>query len=202
MILVLDLRNVTNELCSVIDKWFRIGIQLGVDQAKLKEIEMNYQTADRCFSEVISFWLNGNTAVAVNWKSLVEVLEQPFVGEKGLAGRLREKGEMIISETAGVPGPGANESGTGVQPREINGGQRGMKRSVEEKLDDSGDQHHEHQGACTSNIECVSIPCYCSKFSNDYVNNVYIDPEAKKARLATGSGCVAEDKVEEVPGRF
>ena len=137
---MLDLRNVTNELCSVIDKWFRIGVQLGIDQAKLKEIEMNYRTADRCFSEVISFWLNGNTPVAVNWKSLVEVLEQPFVGEKGMAGRLREKGGMIVNETVGIP-----ESG--VQPQEINGGQSGKKRSAEEKLDNSGDQHHEHQGA-------------------------------------------------------
>ena len=35
-----------------------------------------------------------------------------------------------------------------------------------------------------------------------HVNNVYVGPEVKKAKLATGSGCAAEDKVEEVPGRF
>ena len=34
------------------------------------------------------------------------------------------------------------------------------------------------------------------------MNNVYIGPEVKKAKLATGSGYAAEDKVEEVPGRF
>jgi hypothetical protein len=123
-------------------KWYPIGVQLGVNQAKLKEIEVNYRAADRCFVEVISFWLGGNTPVAVSWESLVEVLEQPFVGEKGLARRLREKGGMIISETAGIPG--ATESG--VQPEEINGGQRGKKRSAEEKLDDSGDQQPERQG--------------------------------------------------------
>ena len=128
----LDLRNVTNELGSVKAKWHIIGVQLGIDPAKLEEIEYNYQTADRRFSEVINFWLRGNTRVAMSWESLVEVLESPSVDEKGLAMRLREKGGMIVSETAGVPG--ATESG--VQPQESNGGQRG---SAEENLD-------EHQG--------------------------------------------------------
>ena len=120
-------------------KWFPIGVQLGIDQAKLQEIETNYRTADRCLSEVINFWLKGNTPVAVRWKSLVEVLESPFVSEKGLARGLREKGGM--SETVEVSG--AAESG--VQTQEINGG-RGKKRPAEEKLDDNGDQYHEHQG--------------------------------------------------------
>jgi hypothetical protein len=44
-----------------------------------------------CFTEVISFWLNGNTQVAVSWKSIIDVLESQFVGEKGLANQLREK---------------------------------------------------------------------------------------------------------------
>ena len=122
-------------------KWYRIGVQLGVDEAKLEEIENNYQTADRRFSEVIKFWLRGNASAAVSWKSLVEILELPFVGEKGLAMRLREKGRMVVSETADLV-PGANESG--VQPQEINGGQKG---NAEEKLDDNSDQQPECQGA-------------------------------------------------------
>ena len=85
----------TNELSSVIDKWFRIGVQLGIDETKLNQIEADYRTVDRYFSEVINFWLKGNTQVAVTWKSLVEVLEAPFVNEKGLARRLREKGGLL-----------------------------------------------------------------------------------------------------------
>ena len=142
---VLDLRSVTNELVSVMAKWYRIGVQLGIDEAKFEEIENSYQTIDRRFSEVIRFWLRGNASVPVSWESLIEVLEQPFVGEKGLAGRLREKGGMIISKTEGV-----QESE--VQPQEINGGQRGKERSAEQKLDDSGDQQHERQGAYASII--------------------------------------------------
>ena len=122
-------------------KWYHIGVQLGIDEAKLEEIENNYQTADRRFSEVIKFWLRGNASAAVSWESLIEVLESPFVGEKGLAMRLREKGGMIVSETADLV-PGANESG--VQPQEINGGQKG---TAEEKLDDNSDQQPQCQGA-------------------------------------------------------
>jgi hypothetical protein len=115
---VLDLGNVTNELVSVMAKYYRIGVQLRVDQSKIEEIEVNHPTADRRFSEVIKIWLRGNTSVPVSWESLVEVLESPFVGEKGLARRLREKRGMIVSETVGVPG--ATESGG--QPQEITGG--------------------------------------------------------------------------------
>ena len=105
---MLDLRNVTNELGSVMAKWFSIGVQLGIDPAKLQEIETNHRTADRCFSEVISFWLKGNTVVALGWKSLVETLESPFVNEKGLAGRLKEKGGMV--EPVNVPAAASGSS--------------------------------------------------------------------------------------------
>jgi hypothetical protein len=138
----LDLRTITNELGSVIDKWFQIGIQLGLSEFKLRQIRADCHTVHMCFTEVISFWLNGNTKVAVSWESLVEVLESSFVDEKGLASSLREKGETIVSETVGVPG--ATESGG--QPQEITGGQRGKQSSAEEKLDDSDDQQRERQG--------------------------------------------------------
>ena len=118
----------------MIDKWFRIGVQLGLSESKLRQIGADYHTVDMCFAEVISFWLNGNTTVAMSWKSLVEVLESPFVDEKGLAKRLREKGGMVESAAAER---GVDE----VQSQEINGGHRGKKRSAEEKLDDDRDKH-------------------------------------------------------------
>jgi hypothetical protein len=107
-------------------KYYSIGVQLGVPETKIEEIEMNYGTADRRFSEVIKFWLRGNTPVAVSWKSLVEVLESPFVGEKELARKMREK---IVSKAVSIPGATESEG----QPQEITGGQRGKKRSAEEK---------------------------------------------------------------------
>ena len=121
----------------MIDKWFRIGIQLGLSESKLRQIGADYHTVDMRFTEVISFWLNGNTQVPMSWESLVEVLESRFVDEEGLAMRLRERGGMIISENVSVPG--STESEVHVQPQESNGGQRG---SAEENLDDNS----EHQG--------------------------------------------------------
>ena len=142
--IALDLRNVMNELGSVMAKWFSIGVQLGVSYSKLQEIGANYQTVDRCCCEVISFWLNGNTPVAVNWKSLVEVLESSMVGEKGLARRLREKGGLH-GEPVEVPAV-AEHGMDNVQTQEINGGSR-AKKSAGERLDDNGDENNEFPSA-------------------------------------------------------
>ena len=97
--------SITNELGSVIDKWFLIGIRLGVSEAKLRQIEANYHTVERCFSEMISFWLNGNTRVAVSWRSLIDALESQFVNEKGLANQLREKVGLKLDDKKEAPSP-------------------------------------------------------------------------------------------------
>ena len=89
--LALDLRKVINELGSVASKWFQIGIQLGVSETRLHQIEADHRTADRCFSEVIIFWLNGNTNTDVNWESLIGALKASVVNEKGLAKSLIQK---------------------------------------------------------------------------------------------------------------
>ena len=83
----------------MIDKWFQIGVQLGVSESKLRQIEADYHTLDRRFSEMISFWLNGNTQVPVSWTSLVQVLESRFVNEKGLANQIREKAGLKLENT-------------------------------------------------------------------------------------------------------
>ena len=80
----------------MIDKWFQIGVQLGISEAKLCQIESNHRTVERCFTEVINFWLNGNTQVGVSWKLIIDTLESQFVDEKGLAKKIREKGGMVV----------------------------------------------------------------------------------------------------------
>ena len=87
----------------MIDKWFQIGVQLGVSESKLRQIEADYHTLDRRFSEMISFWLNGNTQVPVSWMSLVQVLESRFVSEKGLANQLREKAGLNVDSNKETP---------------------------------------------------------------------------------------------------
>ena len=99
----MDLRSITNELGSVIDKWFQIGVQLGVGESKLRQIRADNNTVHMCFTEVISFWLNGNTQVAVSWESIIDVLESHFVNEKGLANQLREKAGLKCDDKQEAP---------------------------------------------------------------------------------------------------
>ena len=80
-----------NELGSVVSKWFQIGIQLGVSETRLHHIEADYRIADRCLSEVIILWLNGNANTDVTWESLIRALEASIVNEKGLAKSLIQK---------------------------------------------------------------------------------------------------------------
>ena len=100
---VIDLRSITNELGSVMNKWFQIGVQLGINETNLHQIEADYCTVDRCFSEMISFWLKGNTEVAVTWKSIIDALESPAINEKGLANWLREKKGLNVDDKKEAP---------------------------------------------------------------------------------------------------
>ena len=89
--LALNLRNVNHELAYVRGKWYDIGVQLDLSDTKLHEIEADYHFMHRRFSEVINFWLKGNTLIPVTWESLIDALESPPVNERGLAKELREK---------------------------------------------------------------------------------------------------------------
>ena len=80
-----------NELGPMVCKWFHMGVQLGLSVSELHQIESDHHTADRRFSEVINFWLKGNTQVAVTWQSLIKALGSSSINEKGLAKRLSEK---------------------------------------------------------------------------------------------------------------
>ena len=86
----------------MMNKWFQIGVQLGINETSLHQIEADYRTMDRRFSEMISFWLNGNTQVPITWKSLIEVLESRFVNKKGLAKKIRKKGGLELTKSEEV----------------------------------------------------------------------------------------------------
>ena len=87
----------------MIDKWFQIGVQLGVGESKLRQIRADNNTVHMCFTELISFWLNGNTQVAASWESIIGVLESHFVNEKGLANQLREKAGLKCDDKQEAP---------------------------------------------------------------------------------------------------
>ena len=85
-----ELKDLINELAPASDRYYFIGIQLGISNEKLKIIKKDYpQETDMCFSEMLSYWLKNG--VNISWKVVISALESPFVGHKTLAAGLREK---------------------------------------------------------------------------------------------------------------
>ncbi len=82
------LRAVCNELGCVKHKAFDVGIQLGVPLDKMLVFKQN----DDILSAAVNYWLCGNVSdVPVTWKSVAEALESDFVGEAGLANKIKTK---------------------------------------------------------------------------------------------------------------
>lgn len=100
LVLVMDvplelsaLAELQTRLIHLAHKWYDIGLQLGLDPAKLEGIRMmSGQTHEECLLRMIELWLKGVQPVAT-WQDLCRVLEGVVVGESGLAARIRtEKG--------------------------------------------------------------------------------------------------------------
>ena len=70
--LVLNMQNVTNKLKPVTE-WHDLGIQLGVPDYQLSQIESNY-SRDRCKSEMLSYWFRN--ADDQSWHVIADALEK------------------------------------------------------------------------------------------------------------------------------
>ena len=46
-------------LRSTVCQWFELGLQLGLDYFKLKEIKKNNSEVQECMIEMLAVWLNG-----------------------------------------------------------------------------------------------------------------------------------------------
>ena len=78
----MTLEDLSNELESVAD-WHTLGVKLGVEGHKLREIEEQYRDPQRCKHEVLLRWLRkGHNCT---WRRVVEVLMQ--------------MGEMVVADT-------------------------------------------------------------------------------------------------------
>ena len=87
----IDERILLSELAKVQTKWFEIGIQLGIKRNKLETFKCDHPSTSRCLMATVSYWLDGNTNIPVSWKSVVTVLNDPFVDESGIAKQIQEK---------------------------------------------------------------------------------------------------------------
>lgn len=79
---------ICNALARVSERWFQIGIQLGIPREKLDSFKNEVDP----MSAVINYWLNGNVIGSeISWRTIAGVLRAPAVGEIGLATELRER---------------------------------------------------------------------------------------------------------------
>ena len=81
----LTLKAATNELHSVCDKWYKIGVQLEVPISDLRM--MGGRLDPLC--DTLDFWMrNGRSP---SWRQLVDALRTDSVGEARLAEEIEEK---------------------------------------------------------------------------------------------------------------
>ena len=93
-----DIAHVVEELCPAMDKWHKIGIQVGLSERDLKSIETYYPRSEDRLREVISRWVAGGGATC---STMIEALKSGTVSELHLAEKLKLK--HFGSDLARVP---------------------------------------------------------------------------------------------------
>ena len=81
-----DLRDVREKTWDARNKWFDIGIELGLRHADLTAIRRQHgDDPNACFTEMLALWLNTKRA---SWADLIAALKHPVVGFGSLADTL------------------------------------------------------------------------------------------------------------------
>ena len=86
-----ELKDLIDELLPVSDKYYFIGIQLGIRIEILKKIEKDHNETYRRFVEVLTYWLGNGESISWDSGSIISALESPSVGNKTLAATLINK---------------------------------------------------------------------------------------------------------------
>ena len=78
-----------NEVAScALDKWYRIGLQLGIEGQELNTMEQ-YDIIRR-FSTIFDEWKSRRTS-PFTWETILKALKSPLVGENQLAAEIMSK---------------------------------------------------------------------------------------------------------------
>ncbi len=72
------------------NKWYNIGLELGVESHTLDSIGDRFDDPTDCLREVIKQWLKG-VSPQPTWRALVDALRSCVVGEEKLASELEAK---------------------------------------------------------------------------------------------------------------
>ena len=73
------------------DDWDFIGQVLGLTAGKLREIEGENSKLKRRMMDVLLTWMYGNGTKPVTWRTLLKALEDPKVGKKEVAKKIKAK---------------------------------------------------------------------------------------------------------------
>ena len=84
-----DLGLLLEELVDVCDRWYDLGLQLGVRPETLNALSPQFHSSLGFFLEVIKTWLTTNDNPS--WKTLTDALRSRSVGANQLAGSLERK---------------------------------------------------------------------------------------------------------------
>ena len=69
------LSEIITNLAPLTDKYFELGIQLGLEVEAIKAVERNYPMQSRRFSETIILWQNKNTR-SQRWSTLADAVQR------------------------------------------------------------------------------------------------------------------------------
>ena len=85
-----DLDAVIEAVWEAKDKWFYIGLKLGINKDKLDAIKQDHsQDVDDCFTETIMTWLsNDEASYSCTWATMATALRSPSVRFGHLADKL------------------------------------------------------------------------------------------------------------------
>ena len=87
-----ELKDLLKELYRVSDKWYNIGILLGIDPRKLDIIKTTENNPHDCLREMLRIWLN-EIFPPPSWAAIADAIE--VLGEEILANQLRIKYRVL-----------------------------------------------------------------------------------------------------------
>ena len=89
-----DLQTITQELLSVAERWKAIGVALSLnfdeDEMKTFPKHVAYRSEEDHLSEMLKWWLSCVSPEPC-WRTIIDALRSPAVGEKKLAQNLESK---------------------------------------------------------------------------------------------------------------
>ncbi len=96
-----DLLDVLTAAYPARNKWYYIGLNLGITADTLEAIKGQFDDPKDCLCEVLKPWLKGISPRA-SWRALVDALRNIIVGEDKLASKLEKQYCPIAAQDQGI----------------------------------------------------------------------------------------------------